>query len=68
MSLCFLTDILKSTNVLQTILQGARLNFLKIPNPVANLVQTLQRKSDHPEEPKGCCFGRLQEFFDVAAV
>ena len=54
--------------VLQTILQGVRLNFFKIPNVVANLIETLQRRSDHPEEPKGSYSGRLQEFFDVAAV
>ena len=54
--------------VLQTILQGVRLNFFKIPNVVANLIETLQRRSDHPEEPKGSYFGRLQEFFDVGAV
>ena len=45
-----------------------RLNFFKIPNVVANLIEMLQRRSDHPEEPKGSYFGRLQEFFDVAAV
>ena len=48
---------------MQTILQGARLNFLKIPNAVVNLIQTIQRKSEHLEEPKGTYFGKLQKFF-----
>ena len=39
---------------------------MKIPNAVVNLMQTIQWKSAHPEEPKGSYFGRLQEFFDFA--
>ena len=39
---------------------------MKIPNAVVNLMQKIQWKSAHPEEPKGSYFGRLQEFFDVA--
>ena len=55
-----------SKNILQTILQGAWLNFLKIPNAV--VIQAIQQKSEHPEEPKGSYFGTLQEFFDVTAA
>ena len=66
-TLCFLADILKSTNILQTVLQGARLNFLQIPQSVDRLVTTLHEKSENPKEPKGCYFGRLQEFLDIAA-
>ena len=58
-TLCFLADILKSTNILQTVLQDARLNFLQIPQS--------HEKSENPKEPKGCYFGRLQEFLDIAA-
>ena len=28
---------------------------------------TLHEKSENPKEPKGCYFGRLQEFLDIAA-
>ena len=56
-TLCFLADILKSTNILQTALQGARLNFLQIPQSVDRLVTTLHKKSKNPKEPKGCYFG-----------
>ena len=55
---CFLADVLRSTNVQQTILQGARLNFLKILDVVVGLIQTLQKKSEHPEGPKGSYFDR----------
>ena len=37
--LCFLAGILKSTNVLQTILQESRLTFLEIKPAVENLLK-----------------------------
>jgi len=66
-TLCFLTDVLESTNVLQTFLQGARLNFLQLPSEVNKLVVILQNKIDHPEHPAGCYFGKLPEFFEIAS-
>ena len=39
--LCFLAGILKSTNVLQTILQESRLNFLEIKPAVENLLKII---------------------------
>ena len=42
--LCILTDVLKSTNILQTILQGSQLNFVEIPTEVQKLIDTLRLK------------------------
>ena len=39
--LCFLAGILKSTNVLQTILQESRLTFLEIKPAVENLLKII---------------------------
>ena len=44
-TLFFLTDVLKSTNVLQMILQGSRLNFVEIPTEVQKLIDTLRLKT-----------------------
>ena len=42
--LCFLAGILKSTNVLQTILQESRLSFLEIKPAVENLLKIIWSK------------------------
>ena len=50
-TLCFLADILKSTNVLQTSLQGSRLNFLEIKPAVENLLKILRSKAEALNSP-----------------
>ena len=49
--LCFLADILNSTNVSQTILQGLRLNFLEIKPAVENLLKILRSKAEALNSP-----------------
>ena len=65
--LCFLADVLKSTNALQTTLQGSRLNFLDIPPAVDKLIAALKKKAENPEEPSGGYFSRLNEFLEIAS-
>ena len=55
-TLCFLTDVLKSTDILQAILQGSRLNFVQIPTGVQKLIDTLRLKAENPMQPAGCYF------------
>ena len=43
-ALCFLTDVLLSTNELQKFLQGSRLNFMQIPSKVSSLINDLKAK------------------------
>ena len=64
--LCFLADILKSTNVLQTILQGSRLNFLEIKPAVENLLKILRSKVEAPNSPDWCYYSKLSYFIDIA--
>ena len=65
--LCFLPNIFKSTKLLQTILQGSRLNFLQILPELEKLVGTLKLKAEKLEEPQGCYFSHLEEFIFVAS-
>ena len=65
--LCFLPNIFKSTKLLQTILQGSRLNFLQILPELEKLVGTLKLKVEKLEEPQGCYFSCLEEFIFVAS-
>ena len=64
---CFLTDILYSTNSLQTFLQGARLNFLQLPREVDKLISCLELKAENPRHPAGCYFDRLRNFIEIAS-
>ena len=43
-SLCFSADMLAATNVLKTVLQGACLNFLQVPEAVNKLILLLESK------------------------
>ena len=65
-TLCFLADVIKSTNTLQTYLQGARLNWYQIPREIARLIKTLTDKGDNPSQPPTSYFGQLQRYLDIA--
>ena len=65
--LCFLTDVLKSTNVLQTILQGSRLNFVEIPAEVQKLIDTLRLKAENPMQTAGCYFSKIFDFLEIVS-
>lgn len=66
-TLCILADILAYTNILQTFLQGARLNFLELPGKVDKLLKCLRLKASNPELPETSNFAGLQDFFDIAS-
>ena len=66
-TLCFLADILKSNNVLQTILQGSRLNFLEIkPASCENLLKILRSKAEARNSQDGCYYSKLSYIIDIA--
>ena len=67
LSLYFLADVLNSTNVLQPILQGARLNFFENNQCSCKSYSNVTTEVWSSRRPKRSCFGRLQEIFDVAA-
>lgn len=58
-TVCFLGDILKATNVLQTVLQSSRLNYLETQIEVENLVKTLNAKTGASEKSTGCFLGQM---------
>ena len=66
-TLCFLADVIKSTNVLQTYMQGARLNWYQIPNGISKLKSFLAGKAKEPTEPKTSHFAQLQKYLDIAS-
>ena len=66
-TMCFLADVLQSTNTLQRILQRARLNFLQIPIEVNKLLNTLRSKAYQPIEPPTCYFAKLNDFNGTAS-
>ena len=66
-TMCFLADVLQSTNMLQTILQGACLNFLQIPVEVNKLLNTLRSKADQLMEPPTCYFAKLNDISSRSA-
>ena len=66
-TLCFLADVIKSTNVLQTYMQGARLNWYQIQNGISKLKSFLADKAKEPSEPKTSHVGQLQKYLDIAS-
>ena len=66
-TLCFLTDVLKGTNVLQMILQGSQLNFVEIPTEVQKLIDTLRLKAENPMQSVGCYFSKISDFLEIAS-
>ena len=65
-TLCFLADVLDSTNSLQIFLQTAHLNFLDIPGVVDSLIEVLQSIRDDPCR-QNSNFIKLESFLDVAS-
>lgn len=55
-TVCFLADILKATNVLQTFLQSSSLNHLKIQPKVKSHIKSLNAKAGGSEIPTSCFF------------
>ena len=45
-TLCFLAVVIATTNVLQTVLPGAKLNFLQLPSAVQKLIHVLEAKAE----------------------
>ena len=45
-TLCFLAVVIETINVLQTVLPGARLNFLQLPSAVHKLIHVLEAKTE----------------------
>ena len=66
-TLCFLTDVLKSKIVLQTIVQGSQLNLVAILNEVQKLPDTLILKADNPMQPAGCYFSKISDFLEIVS-
>ena len=64
-TICFLADVLQLTNVLQCVLQGARLNFLEVKSEVTKLVDKLKKKSDDISE-NGSYFQKLEIFINIS--
>ena len=65
-TISFLTDVLASTNALQTFLQGERLNFLQLPAKVERLITALRAIAANPMSPR-LYFSRIQEFINIAS-
>ena len=66
-TLCFFADVIKSTNALQTYMQGARLNWYQIPKEIEKLKKFLSDKADDPSLPSTSYFGQLQKYLDIAS-
>ena len=66
-ALCFLTDVLLSTNELQKFLQGSRLNFMEILSVVNTLIEKLKAKRENPALLHRCYYNKLEEFFDISS-
>ena len=64
-TLCFLADVLNSTNSLQTFLQKVHLNFLDVPAKVEEILTVLESLRDDPCRPDSN-FGKLDSFLKTA--
>ena len=58
-SLCLFAGTVKSTNVLQIVLQSAHLNWREVPAKIKSLIRSLESKGEHIENSTGCYFSHL---------
>ena len=65
-TLCFLSDVIDSTNSLQVFLQHAHLNFLELPSKVDSLIKVLELIQEDPCRPDSN-FEKLDKFLEVAS-
>ena len=66
--MCFLANVLNTTNSLQTFLQAERPNFLNLPTQVDKFKLTLRNKMENMNHPGTCYYNKLQGFLDIAAT
>ena len=66
-TLCFLADVLESTNSLQVFLQRAHLNFLDLPGVVDALTEVLESMREDPCRPNSN-FAKLEPYLEVAST
>ena len=66
-TLCFLADVLESTNSLQVFLQRAHLNFLDLPGVVDALIEVLESMREDPCRPNSN-FAKLESYLEVAST
>lgn len=59
--------MLAATNVLQTVLQRVRLNFLQVPEAINKLISLLESKQQNSSQQTTSNFHNVECFFEIAS-